>query len=491
VSLTSAFVINYVGSLFNLVVLLLGPAMVSLCLALAAARGPQELLLLPLLAAFVLMVTAVFYQFRGWLAALMVNKRRRRTIIVTLTALVILLAQAPQLINVMRPWSNKGHRGVAGTPGGPGAQNISPEESKKRAAQEQQRQWERIGEIATIANLCVPPGWLPLGAGAVAEGKLHWTLACTLGMALLGTASLWRAYRTTVRMYTGQVGQDKKPILTAPAPTKAPAPTPVAPPLLEKQLRWVPEQASAVALASFQSLLRAPEAKLALMSSLMMMGIFGALAVTRAGDMPERMRPLLPFGCMGMVLLSTVQFIGNQFGFDRSGFRVFVLSPTPRDQILLGKNLGFAPFALGLGLLLTLVIQFVVPMRPDWFLAVLLQQVAMYVLFCLLGNVLSILAPLRIAAGSMKPVSMNFLTTLLYILFTLFFPVILAPTLLPFGAELALDWLGWRSVPVYLILSLVEAALILLAYRLLLPVLGELLQAREQKILEIVTTKTE
>ena len=53
------------------------------------------------------------------------------------------------------------------------------------------------------------------------------------------------------------------------------------------------------------------------------MAIFGMMTLTRGGEMPERFRPLLPFGCMGMVLLTTVQFIGNQFGFDRDGFRVF------------------------------------------------------------------------------------------------------------------------------------------------------------------------
>ena len=39
------------------------------------------LLLLPLLAAFLLMVTGITHQFRGWLASLMVNPRRRRTVI--------------------------------------------------------------------------------------------------------------------------------------------------------------------------------------------------------------------------------------------------------------------------------------------------------------------------------------------------------------------------------------------------------------------------
>ena len=37
------------------------------------------------------------------------------------------------------------------------------------------------------------------------------------------------------------------------------------------------------------------------------------------------------------------QLLGNQFGFDRGGFRVYVLSPASRRDVLLGKNLSFVP----------------------------------------------------------------------------------------------------------------------------------------------------
>ena len=41
----------------------------------------KKYLLLPLVLGFVFMVTAWTYCVRGWLAALMVNKRRRRAIV--------------------------------------------------------------------------------------------------------------------------------------------------------------------------------------------------------------------------------------------------------------------------------------------------------------------------------------------------------------------------------------------------------------------------
>jgi ABC-2 type transport system permease protein len=82
---TGVFLINYLSSLLNLRLILFVPAMVGLSLGLAYARGPALLLALPLLAAFLLMVTALTNQFQGWLAALMMNKRRRRAVIVFVT----------------------------------------------------------------------------------------------------------------------------------------------------------------------------------------------------------------------------------------------------------------------------------------------------------------------------------------------------------------------------------------------------------------------
>ena len=47
-------------------------------------------LLVPLALGIVFMITAWTYCLRGWLAALMVNKRRRRTVIVWVTIVFVL-----------------------------------------------------------------------------------------------------------------------------------------------------------------------------------------------------------------------------------------------------------------------------------------------------------------------------------------------------------------------------------------------------------------
>ncbi len=137
-----------------------------------------------------------------------------------------------------------------------------------------------------------------------------------------------------------------------------------------------------------------------LLTPFILLVIFGSMFLVRRVDLPQAARPLLPFGAMMMILFSLSQLIGNQFGFDRNGFRVFVLCPARRRDILLGKNLAVAPLALTLGTGAAVFVQIVYPMRFDHFLALAPRFVAMYLLYCLPANALSIL---RLCASPPAP----------------------------------------------------------------------------------------
>ena len=84
VSVNGAFLINYLSSLLRLSLIVFVPVMLGFSLALVWTKGISLLPVLPALAAFLLMVTALTYQFQGWLASLMSNPRRRRTVIVVI-----------------------------------------------------------------------------------------------------------------------------------------------------------------------------------------------------------------------------------------------------------------------------------------------------------------------------------------------------------------------------------------------------------------------
>jgi hypothetical protein len=508
VSLTGAFLINYLSSLPSVSLLLFLPATVGLSLGLIFSRGPAFLWLLPLLAAFLLMVTALTYQFQGWLASLMANKRRRSTIIVLATTLLILLSQLPNLVNILRPWNKVQPNEVTAQVNNEQAQldrafaagKITPEEYMRRqqeiADQRQARNKEENREslqkaegMARLVNAVLPPGWLPLGAMASAEGDFLLPLLGMCGMTLIGSSSLWRSYRTTVRLYTGHFTSGRTKAVPASVPAKTE--THVSP-FLERQVPWLSEHAAAIALSGFRSLTRAPEAKMMLLTPVILVLIFGAMFLAQRVELPPSARPMLAFGAMSMILFSMIQFVGNQFGFDRSGFRVFVLSPAGRRDILLGKNLAVAPLALGLGIVAAILLQIFYPMRLAFFLAVPPQFLSMYLLFCLLANCLSIISPMPISPGSLRPVNPKGLTILLHAAFVFLLPLALLPTLIPLGFALMLEELGLAPAgPIHLTLSLLVCVAVVCLYRYLLTWQGKFLQAREQKILEIVTTKAE
>jgi hypothetical protein len=200
----------------------------------------------------------------------------------------------------------------------------------------------------------------------------------------------------------------------------------------------------------------------------------------------------MALGGAAVMLLSAVQLIGNQFGYDRAGFRAFVLAPIPRREILLGKNLAVAPLSVGIGTLLAFIVGIVFPMRPDQYLAAVIQLASAFLLFCLMANVLSILAPMPIASGSMKASDVKLVPVLLQLCFIMLMPIVFMPAVLPIVVELVLNELvvpeGW---PISLALSILLLTVVVFVYRKLITIEGDWLAQREKKVLEVVTSKSE
>jgi ABC-2 type transport system permease protein len=469
VSLSGVFLMNYVSSFYSLNVTFFLPAMIGLAIGLLFSKGPIILLLFPLLGAFFLMVTAVTYQFRGWLASLMENKRRRRTIVTVLTVLMVLLFQLPNLLTF-------------GTfRGRPKPGNI-PAIAKGRSDEERLQAIERT---AKTANLVIPMGWLPYGVMTLLEGQAMPSILGAAGLALIGTASLLRSYKTTLRLYTGHFTAAKP---RHPTPATEKIKTRQQPALfLEKKIPWISEQASAITVACMRSLTRAPEAKMMLLTPIIFTVVFGSGFLRVHSDPPAVLRPIMAAALTGMILLGLAPLAGNQFGFDRNGFRVFVLGGASRRDIILGKNLAMLPFACGFGLIGISALQLAFPMRIDHWIAAVVQMVSMSLVYCVLNNFLSILAPTAIAFGSLRPVRPKGMAMIIHLVFFFFLmPIALGLALIPLGIEYLAP-----SLPSYLVLTLLEFAGIAYFYSSLLGVQGRILQSREQQVLEIVAAKME
>ncbi len=507
-SLSGAFVLNYATSLLSLPMMIFLPGMLGLSLACIIAYGPAMLPILFLLASFMLFVTALTYQFRGWLATLMENKRRRKSIIVAVTLVFMIVVQAPQFINIMFMNGSSRGRNEAAQQFNEDSEElreqltdrkISSDEFKQRIEllkreRDQSRErskaefYNNITEYTILANKYLPIGWLPYGVRASAMGSPWPGLIGSLALCGLGALSLWRSYNTTIRFYTG--------VRSAPKKRKAKSSVPTTRKLsnsAELKLPLLSEQVSAVTAVSFRSMLRAPESKMALVMPVIFFCIFGGMIIVgpaREIDWNnfDWVPSYIAIAIIGVIQFGLAQLMINVFGMDRNGFRAFVLMPVPRRDILVGKNLSLAPFLVLLTVIMVIAAHVVLGIRITHILATFIQLVPTFLLFSLAGNTASILAPMAIASGSLKPVQQNFSTVLLQMFFMMFSPLCLLPAVAALSFEVGLEYLlDLRGWPIYLTLSVVEAALSIWIYRSVVTVQGKWLQAREPRMLEKLT----
>ncbi len=515
-TLTEVYLFNFLSSLLTLTTLTFVPPMLGLIIAAVCTQGFAALVMFPLLAGFVLMVCAVTYQFRGWLATIMANKRHRQTVMVVIGMTFMVLSQIPNFFNIalqrqLRQQSNaemteftRKHQEIqakvaTGKMSAVESQKQMQTLNEQRAANIDaalRKSRDRINQILGVVNLVLPIGWMPYGANAAAAGNPWPGLLATLGMAGIVAISLRRSYHTTLRYYTGEFsGSTPRPLVaaTVSVPVKTPR-------LTGNMVEWswplVSKPVAAIAWTTLRSLLRAPEVKMLILGPLIMLILYCGMVLPSQGaqEITGMNRSFFPMAIVGLSIMGLGQLSHNCFGLDRAGFRAYVLSATARYQILLGKNLALVPLVLGLTLPLLIIVQVIAPAPWTHFLATLLEIPAVYLVMSLLGNLNSIVCPICLASGSLKAANSKGITILVQFVFGMATLTVLSlVTVLPIGLEFLFVFLGWLSsaVPVALILAILELTLSILLYRVVIRWQGELLQAREWQILEAVTEKGE
>ncbi|MBP8304793.1 MAG: hypothetical protein KBE04_11790 [Phycisphaerae bacterium] len=469
VSLRGVFVVNYLASYLTLSVILLGPAMLGLAVGLAIRYGSVMLGLIPLVLAFVFMITAWTYCLRGWLVSLMSNPRRRRAVIAYVTMGFVLLAQAPNLVSTFVRHTRK--RGS----------DSPPTVSVARRP--------GLPNTVRVLHQVLPIGWVGYGAMHAAAGRASPALLGTVGGLAIGALGLHRAYRSTVRFYRGEHAARQGRGKSKPEKTTAPVQG-----LVGRRLPGVPQQACDLAQVFFRCLARAPEIKMALVTNIIILLVACAgITMRRSGPPSEVIRPFIATGAVAFAFFGILQLMFNLFGCDREGFRCLVLSPVPRRLILLGKNLALLPVVLGIGLALLAAAAILYRIALLTVLAAVMQAVAAFLLLSTIGNAMSSLVPFRVAPGSLKPTKTRTTTTVMIVLsHLLVLPLAMVPLFL--GPVLGWWLAGGASVPAQLVNLAVSAALLVglaLAYWASLAPLGKLLARREKEILRVVTQEVE
>ncbi len=479
VQLGQIFVINYVASLLAFSVLLYVPASIGLGVGLAVSHGPLMLLMIPLALSMVFMVSSWTYLLRGWLATLMNNPRRRRAIVMGLTMALILIAQAPNIYFNLIKRENRKERGA--------------ESEEVRDA----RKEKEFTELKSMLRwqVAIPPLWVSAGAQPLAEGRPLPAVLGLFGLAGIGALGLRRAYRTTLRFYQGDTGGRAGGSAAAALPStpQARADAPGAAAFLERRLPGVPDQAAAVAVASFRAMLRAPELKMQWGTSFIVTLLVGGSLLFRSGSkLPAGAGPFVATGVVVFQMFLIVGLVANQFGLDRDGFRAFVLSPVERWKILFGKNLAAFPVAAGAAIVLVTALSVWLRLSPLAYVATLLQLVVALLCAAMAGNVMSILVPYRIQPGSMKPTKMPALATIVFLLCQMSLPIALTPTFVPPLVGYFVERAGYAPAAlVNLLLSALLAGVMMLIYWRTLAPTGRLLHRRETKILQTVSESVE
>jgi hypothetical protein len=245
-------------------------------------------------------------------------------------------------------------------------------------------------------------------------------------------------------------------------------------------------------MATLRSWTRATEIKMALLTPMFMVVMFGRMFM-RAGSAPELLRPLTTSGIAAfIVIFAMLGPMGNQFAYDRAGFRALVLSPMPRREMLIGKNLAALPFALAMMVSVVGLSQWFKPMRVDHFVGVLLQLVPMYLMLCLACNVSSIASPITLKPGSGMPLPHQGARSFAPLLLMLVAPIAVGLTAIPWAVEALFAYMNWFEwFPAYLVLGALQVVAIVLLYRRVLDWQGGLLHRRERTILDIVAAKSE
>jgi ABC-2 type transport system permease protein len=474
-TLEQVFVFNYLASHFTPGIILLLPGMLGLAIGLAIGGGLRMALMIPLIVSFLFMLTAWTYCLRGWLSALMVNKRRRRAIVVWITLGFVLIFQLPGIIINSTMTHKRGARPKGA--GSEASQSASPGQNPSAG----------LSDGIVRAHLAVPLGWPGYSAMSLQQNRPWPFVGATAASCLLGALGLMRSYRSTLRFYQGaEAGAStwRSTRTTSVRPRRVP--------LVERTLPWLPDNTAALALAMLQSLLRAPEMKMSLIMPIVAGAAFSSVSGLKH-SLPEQFRGFIAPVAALLAAFSFAPIMANAFGLDRNGFRGLVLLPTGRDQILLAKNLAFLPFVGGVGMALLVLAKFLLRISSEAFITGLAEIVTAFILFSLMCNVISILAPYRTAAGTLqakKPKPVVFLAVGITMLGM---PVILWPVFVPPILQLLCTFVSGvpRWLPVNVLASLVLLCGVAWLYWLLLPAQGRLLQRREQRILVEVTEDVE
>lgn len=216
-------------------------------------------------------------------------------------------------------------------------------------------------------------------------------------------------------------------------------------------------------------------------------------AATETGSWSKQLEGVFLFGFAVFATFMGSTFAANIFGFDRSGFRFWVLSSIPRVEILRGRNWTFGLMVLCIGLCAILVaaVFWGYPLqRSIEAIGALLAFVPIYMV---LTNLISILAPFPMASQGFQPKEFSWRAIVLNLALSMLIPLLMFLCSIPWAIEWGLHTTleATQVVPWALILFPFLVLLSCWVYEKLLELVAELFQSQELSLLKTVTSIVE
>jgi ABC-2 type transport system permease protein len=185
----------------------------------------------------------------------------------------------------------------------------------------------------------LPPGLTARGIAAASRGDYLLSSAFLVAMLAFAAATLALSAWLMQRVYTGAVTSAGGPRPT-PAPV-SPASRAAAPSGLATRL---PPVVAAVLEKEIRHLRRDPYYKHALLQSVYVLAMiaFGSLGpMHRGAGAPPIAGGAVLWSALGMLMMLESQFTFNSFGVEGAATATLLLFPSPRRQIIIGKNLAY------------------------------------------------------------------------------------------------------------------------------------------------------
>jgi len=407
-------------------------------------------------AGFIVMLEAWAHYFRGWMALVMEDKRKRQLVLALLPLLFVLLAQLPSVLSHLL------------------REGLDPEDTARLMAGGAGWWFER-------AHAVVPLGWASLGLRAAADGNTAGVLAVVAMQGLATALGLALGLRSTLAYYAGEASNGKAARKTAA--------TPEAPDALPVTLRPVPglsAQTAALTRAFFHSSLRHPSIRIQLVMPVCVGALLFAMYQSGAyGDLGDG-RAWMPTVLIVWPFLNFAVPLLNVFGADGDGFRGLMLLPAPRRDFLLAKHLAFLPFMAGLSGLFCLAGALLAGGGAAMLALSLVNVAYLYLGFCAVSCWTSVLLPFRMGRNLMRAKGNRTAFSLTGLVSLAVTGALFTPTGLLLNGHAR--GLGFAAALAALAALAAAAGL---AYRWCLVRAGDLLHARETAVLEALLRRDE